>query len=127
MTVAIMEPTVVIMDDDAAVVSSLRFALETEGVSVRGYGTSSALLAEIDPASTGCLVLDYRLPGTNGMELLRTLRAMGVSAPAILITTNPGEALRRQAKAEGVAIVEKPLLGNALVEAIRESLVSWTQ
>lgn len=127
MMAATMEPTVVIVDDDAAVVSSLRFALETEGVAVRGYGTAAALLADIDPSSTGCLVLDYLLPDIDGLELLRTLRAMGVSAPAILITTNPGPTLRRRAETERVAIVEKPLLGNTLVDAIRSSLVLWSQ
>lgn len=120
-------PTVVIIDDDAAVTASLRFALETEGLSVKDYQSAAALLADADPRCTGCLVIDYLLPGTNGLELLRTLRKMGVAAPAIIITTNPGSVLRRLVEAEGAEIVEKPLLGNALVEAIRASLGRWVQ
>ena len=120
-------PTVVIIDDDAAVTASLRFALETEGISVKDYQSAPALLADADPRCTGCLVIDYLLPGTNGLELLRTLRKMGVAAPAIIITTNPGSVLRGRVEAEGAEIIEKPLLGNALVEAIRASLTLWTR
>jgi two-component system response regulator FixJ len=120
-------PVVVIVDDDAAVTASLRFALETEGLSVKDYQSAASLLAEADPRDTGCLVIDYLLPGTNGLELLRALRKMGVLAPAIIITTNPGSVLRRRVEAEGAEIVEKPLLGNALVEAIRASLSRWVQ
>ena len=119
-------PTVVIIDDDAAVTASLRFALEMEGLSVKGYQSAEALLADVDSQHTGCLVIDYLLPGTNGLELLRTLRKMGVGAPAIIITTNPGSVLRRQVAAEGADIVEKPLLGSALLNAIRRSLHSWS-
>ena len=120
-------PNVVIIDDDAAVTASLRFALETEGLSVRDYQSAAALLAEVDPRGTGCLVIDYLLPGTNGLELLRTLRKMGVAAPAIIITTNPGSVLKVRVEAAGAEIVEKPLLGNALVEAIRASLNLWSR
>ena len=120
-------PTVVIIDDDAAVTASLRFALETEGLSVKEYQSAAALLAEVDPRRTGCLVIDYLLPGTNGLELLRTLRSMGVAAPAIIITTNPGAVLEERVEAAGAEIIEKPLLGNALVEAIRASLKRWSQ
>ena len=120
-------PTVVIIDDDAAVTASLRFALETEGISVKDYQSAAALLAEVDPRRTGCLVIDYLLPGTNGLELLRTLRSMGVAAPASIITTNPGAALEERVEAAGAANIETPLLGNALVEAIRASLKGWSQ
>lgn len=120
-------PTVVIIDDDAAVTASLRFALETEGLSVKDYQSAAALLAEVDPGRTGCLVIDYLLPETNGLELLRTLRSMGVAAPAIIITTNPGAVLEERVEAAGAEIIEKPLLGNALVEAIRASLNLWSR
>ena len=123
----VVTPIVVIIDDDAAVTASLRFALETEGLSVKDYQSAAALLAEVDPRRTGCLVIDYLLPGTNGLELLRTLRSMGVAAPAIIITTNPGSVLEERVEAAGAEIIEKPLLGNALVEAIRASLNVWSQ
>jgi FixJ family two-component response regulator len=121
------QPVVVLVDDDSAVLSSLTFALEMEGFSSRAYQNVDDLLAETDPARTGCLVLDYHLPGMNGIDLLRTLRSRGVSAPAIIITTNPSPLVRHRAATEGAAIVEKPLLGNGLIEAIRRSLTVWAR
>lgn len=121
------QPAVVVLDDDAALLSSLEFALEMEGYSIKAYHSTEDLLAEVDPPNTGCLILDYNLPGTNGLDVLQTLRAMGVAAPAIIITTEPGATLRRRSEAQGVAIVEKPLLGNALLDAIRVHLIGWSR
>lgn len=108
-----------LIDDDAAVVTSLAFALETEGFLVKAFQRANDLIANIDRTGTGCLVLDYYLQEMTGMELLQKLRAMNVTAPVILITTNPSPQLREDAKAAGAKIIEKPLLGNALLEAIR--------
>ena len=114
-------PSVVLVDDDAAVLSSLKFALEMEGLRVMAYGSSAELLSA-KPSDIGCLVLDYHLPGMDGVELLQNLRRAGVSAPAIVITSAPSKLLRRRLLAEGVAIVEKPLLGSALLDAIRDAV-----
>ncbi len=118
-------PVVVLLDDDAAVLSSLKFALEMEGISVGAYQNAADLLVSVDPKKTGCLVLDYHLPGASGLDLLKTLRSVGITAPAILITSNPSPLLRHHVETEGASIVEKPLLGNGLIEAIRRSLNSW--
>lgn len=112
---------VVLVDDDAAVLASLKFALEMEGFPVEAYQDPESLLGRRSADSIGCLVLDYNLPGSNGMSLLAALRKKGVSAPTIIITTHPSPWLRNRARSEGVAIVEKPLLGNALIDAIRTS------
>jgi FixJ family two-component response regulator len=111
---------VVIVDDDAALLSSLKFALEFEGFAIQAYPDAQAVLESAADTSTAeCMVVDYKLPGMNGLELVRELRARGITTPAILITTAPGIVLRDRAARAGVAIVEKPLLGNALTESIR--------
>lgn len=115
-------PAVFIVDDDPAVLNSLKFSLEIEGFSVRSYPTGANLLAAGEWPGCGCLVIDYNLPEMDGLELLSQLRIRGVAAPAILITSDPGLLLRRRAAAVGMPIVEKPLLGNALTEAIRKAL-----
>jgi two-component system response regulator FixJ len=114
--------TVLVIDDDPAVLNSLRFALEIEGYGVRTYSTGAELLAASDWPISACLVIDLGLHDMDGLGLLRALRARGVSLPAILITTNPKPMIRQRAAAEGMQIVEKPLLGNALTEAIRKAL-----
>jgi FixJ family two-component response regulator len=106
-------PPVVIVDDDAALLAALRFAFETEGLVVAAYPSAEAMLDEHVGASA-CLVLDYRLPGMSGLDLYDRLRARGSATPAVLITSNPVASTRARARAFGIPIVEKPLLGDAL-------------
>ena len=115
--------TVLIVDDDAAVRSALKFALETEGFEVRLYDGSAAILADANLPVHGCLVVDYRMPIMDGLELIEALRAREVSLPAILITGNASRDLRSRAVKSGVRrVLEKPLSGNALSEGIRSLL-----
>jgi FixJ family two-component response regulator len=67
-------------------------------------------------------VLDQNLPGMSGLDLLAVLRARRIDLPAVLITTHPNAALRRRAAQSGVVIIEKPLLGEALVQGVRAAL-----
>jgi len=112
------------VDDDPALLHALTFAFETEGYSVSAFADAESLLASETPRGSLCLVLDQRLPGMSGLALLATLRAQSVGAPAILITSNPPPAVRREAKAAGVEIVEKPLLGNILAAKVREAIAA---
>jgi two-component system response regulator FixJ len=116
------EASILVVDDDPAVCNALKFALELENYAVRTYASGAELLGEPALPPARCLVIDYRLPGMNGLELLARLRRLGIAAPAILITTNPGNALRVAAADAGTHIVEKPLLTNALSDAIRHAI-----
>ncbi len=114
-----MVQPVVIVDDDAALLAALRFAFETEGLLVAAYPSGEAMLEQGDGAAA-CYVLDYKLPGMSGLDLLERLRARGHAAPAVLITTNPSAATRARANRAGVTIVEKPLLGDTLQRLVAE-------
>ncbi len=114
--------TVIIVDDDAALLEALKFGLELEGFSVQGHLRSGALLAEKLPTSEACLVIDYRLPGLDGLDLLQALRVSGVVLPAIIITSDPDATLLVRAAALGALVIEKPLLGDALTLAIGNAL-----
>jgi len=120
--IASARPLVVIVDDDPAIRSSLAFSLQTEGFSVRSYASGTELLGDDMTAEAGCLVVDYQLPGMNGLDLVAELRRRRVAVPAILITTHPSAAVRERAAATGVALVEKPLLGDALFHEIQAAL-----
>jgi FixJ family two-component response regulator len=109
---------VLVIEDDPAVRNSLQFSLEAEGYVVRIFADVRSLLAETQFPDRGCIVADYFLPDGNGLDLVRVLRERGVALPAILLTSSPSTALRRQAAAARVPIVEKPLLGNALSDEI---------
>jgi two-component system response regulator FixJ len=117
-----MQPTVLIIDDDPAVRNSLKFALEVEGFAVRAYPTGAELLAEVEIPDNGCLVVDYKLPEMNGLDLLLELRKRKIDLPAILITTQPNPAVRNRAALAGVPLIEKPLLNDTLFQGIRTAL-----
>lgn len=116
-----MLPVVLVVDDDPAVRASLKFALELDGFEVRIFATPDEILHDTDLPPDGCLVVDYNLPGQNGLDLLRELKRRNVMMPAILITTHPTDLVRKRATSAGVAIIEKPLFSNALSDAVRET------
>jgi len=119
-------PTVVVIDDDTALLGALKFDLELEGFRVETHTAGNQLRPERLPTDNGCLVIDYRLPGLNGLELLRRLRDRGVSLPAIIITSHPTKSLLARTSGLGGSIIEKPLLGDVLLSGIRSALAPTT-
>jgi FixJ family two-component response regulator len=119
--IALPTPVVLIVDDDPAICNSLKFSLEIEGYIVHTYRNARSLLEETDLPIYGCLVIDELMPEMGGLELLAVLRSRHVMLPAILITTNPSLKLRQRAALASVPLVEKPLLGNALIDGIRQA------
>ena len=118
------KPIIFVVDDDPAVRNSLKFALEIEGYRVRLCADASALLRSVDLPRSQCLVIDLKLPGTDGLDLLAELRRRNIMAPAVLITSHPPRSIRERAARDGVPIIEKPLLGNALSDSIRDAIAA---
>jgi FixJ family two-component response regulator len=111
---------VIVVSDDLAVRNSLKFWLEIEGLTVRGYVSGADLLGAGDLARCDCYVVDQKTSAMSGLDLIAQLRNRHFTAPAILIASHPGRSLREQAKKADVSIVEKPLLGNGLLDRIRD-------
>lgn len=76
-------PLIAVVDDDPAVCGSLKFALELEGFAVRTYHSGGDLLRSDDLEEYNCFVVDQRIPGMTGMELIEVLRARRVLTPVI--------------------------------------------
>jgi len=111
-----------LVDDDPAVRASLAFSLELEGFLIETFDCAEDLAGRTSFPENGCLVLDYRLPGMDGVTLLKLLRGRQIDLPAVLITSTPTRAIRIAAAEAGAVIVEKPLLGDALTAAVRAGL-----
>ncbi len=112
-------PRLLLVDDDPAVRASLQFSLELEGFAVDMFDSAEAVAAASDLDDPACLVLDYRLPGIDGLSLLGLLRERGLSCPAVVMTTNPNRSVRARVSDVGAVLVEKPLLCDSLSAAIR--------
>lgn len=114
---------VYVVDDDEGVRSALKFALEVEGLDVRLYEGSKALLAEQDLPLRACLVIDYRMPEMDGLEFVRALRMRGIDLPVIMITGRVNRDLHRRVEKLGVlCLLEKPLSDSQLVACVRSAL-----
>lgn len=110
--------TILLVEDDTALRSSLEFILHIEGYAVRSYASGFELLNDRNLPDGGCLVVDQRLPDIEGLKVIDELRARSMFLPTILITTHPNRMLRRRAERANVIIVEKPLITGKLFERI---------
>ncbi|MBS0488580.1 MAG: response regulator [Proteobacteria bacterium] len=122
MGTAVRPAPLLLVDDDPAVRTALKFALELDGYEVETFADAESLAACPQLPADGCLVVDLQLPGMDGLELVEVLRRRAVRLPALLITTHPTAMVRSRAQAAGVDIVEKPLLAEALGEALNRVL-----
>ena len=113
---------VVIVDDDEALLEALTFGLELEGFQVQTHRSAGTIHADTLPQTGCCLVIDYKLPGLNGIDLLDRLRRQAVKLPAIIITSHARPDMLMRCSKLGAVVVEKPLLGDGLLIAIRNAL-----
>jgi two-component system, LuxR family, response regulator FixJ len=118
-----LKPTVYVVDDDDAVLGSLRFLLETDGFTVRTFRNATALLNATSAPEADCYLIDYKMPDINGVELASRLRKSEDNTPVILITGYPDEKISTRAAAVGVKdVILKPLLDENLVKRIRGAI-----
>lgn len=106
------------VEDDPALLRAITFLLETEGFRVECHGTAESF-ERADTRSADCLVIDQRLPDGFGLDVLTRERRRGVGTPAMIITSDPPLAVRLRARALDARLLEKPLLGDELMSAIR--------
>ena len=119
---AIAHPIIVVVDDDAAVRNSLKFSLEIDGFVVRTYASAEDLLNSGNLSDFQCLIVDQNMPRMTGLELVAALRKQGLKVPALLVSGHLTPAVTRQASAAGIPTIEKPFLGNGLIESIRAAV-----
>jgi FixJ family two-component response regulator len=112
-----------IVDDDESLRRSVRNLLTSVGFRVETFASAEAFLESAHRGNTGCVVLDLRMPGMSGLDLLRHLAATGPRIPVIILTAHSDdEACRRALQAGAVAFLGKPFHGEALLGAVRRAL-----
>lgn len=116
-------PVVVIVDDDESLRRSVRNLLMSVGFRVETFSSAEAFLQSDRRDRTGCLVVDLRMGGMSGIDLLASLAAADVRIPAIVLTAHGDDESRRRSVAAGaVAFLGKPFHGDALLDAVRRTL-----
>lgn len=114
-----------IVDDDSSLRRSLRNLLTSVGFHVEAFDSAEAFLQSADEVRIGCMVLDVRMAGMNGLDLLRRLTASGSQIPVIMLTAHGDDETRRQSlEAGAAAFLQKPVRPPVLLEAVRTALGS---
>jgi two-component system response regulator FixJ len=117
------EQTVFIVEDDAAVRDSLGLLLGLQGFRTQSFSCAEDFLRIYRPSWAGCLLLDVRMPGMNGLELQESLRRQGLALPVIIMTAHGDiTTVRTALKSGAVDFLEKPVDPAALLAAVRTAL-----
>src|ERR1700739_1702084 len=119
------EPTVYAVDDDDAMRDSLDFLLAAAGFSVQVFESASCLLRGFSRVQAGCLITDIRMPGMDGLELLKHVKRERPLLPVIIMTGHGDVPLAVEAMKLGANdFIEKPFEDQRLVDIIRAAMTN---
>jgi len=116
-------PVVSVVDDDESLRRSLRNLLRSMGFGVETFASAEEFLRSAQRENTGCLVLDLRMTGMSGLDLLRHLAVRDSPIRVVILTAHGDEETRRRSlQAGAVAFLDKPFHSDALLDAVRAAL-----
>ncbi len=114
-----------VVDDDESVREALCGLLRSVGFAVNAFASAEEFLTSDQLRNANCLVLDVRMPGMGGFELLRQLAASHREIPIIFITAYEEDGMRARALSGGARVVLiKPFSEEAILSAIRSALIA---
>ena len=116
-------PLIHLVDDDAGVRSSLALLIGTVGLRVMPWAHPQAFLDGFDREAIGAIMLDVRMPGLGGLQVLEALRTQGADQPVVMLTGHGTVALCRQAFKGGAAeFLEKPVDDQLLLDTLQAAI-----
>jgi two-component system response regulator FixJ len=116
-------PTIFLIDDHASVRDALGELLTVLGYSVKAYESADAFLATVNKGEPGCIVADVKMPGTDGVGLVRELARRDIGVPVVLISGHADVPMAVDAIKSGAQdFIEKPVDDTQLVAAINRAL-----
>ncbi|MCF8709730.1 response regulator FixJ [Rhizorhapis sp. SPR117] len=111
-----------VVDDDEAIRRSLSFLLKTSGYAVTVFASGEEFLKEAGKLERGCVLLDVRMPGLDGLEVQQRLREMGVMLPVIIMTGHGDIDMAVRAMKSGATdFIEKPFEKALLLDALESA------
>ena len=112
-----------IVDDDDAVRQALLLLMKSENIPAKAYASAEEFLEQGAEKEPGCLLLDVRMPGMNGLQLLELLKEKHISIPVIFITGHGDVVMAVQAMKLGASdFIEKPFDNESLLRRVRNCL-----
>ena len=118
-----MGPTVYVVDDDQLVRESLEWLLQSVKLPARLYQDGQSFLDDYQPGSAGCLMLDVRMPGINGMDLHRQFKFIDPYLPVIIVTGHADVPMAIRAMKEGAFdFIEKPYNDQHMLERVQAAI-----
>lgn len=120
-----MTPVVRLVDDDEELLAAFSFVLRVAGFDVVRYASAEAFLEGDAPERPGCVVLDVRMAGMNGLECQAELNRRGCDLPVLFMSGHGDVGIAMQAVKQGAAdFLQKPVEAEDLVAACRR-LCEW--
>lgn len=117
-----------LVDDDEAIRRSASFMLRTSGLVVKTYSSGIELLAAGKELEPGCILLDVRMPGMDGLEVQMALKERDIRLPVIVMTGHGDVSVAVQAmKVGAVDFIEKPFEKATLLSALEEGFAQLTR
>jgi len=114
---------VYVVDDDTAILDSLRMLLKSDGLESSVFTSASSFLQEFDAARHACLLADIRMPEMSGLELQAELNRRGIGIPTIFITGHGDVPMAVKAMKDGALdFIQKPFRDDDLLKRIRDAL-----
>jgi FixJ family two-component response regulator len=108
-----------VIDDDASLRGALSSLFRSVGLDARLYGAAAEFLKAPPADEPGCLVLDIRLPGTNGLDFQAQLNEQGIHLPVVLMTGHGDVPMSvRGMKAGAVDFLQKPFRDQDMLDAV---------
>jgi FixJ family two-component response regulator len=112
-----------VVDDDVSIRRALSRLIRSAGLEVQAFSSAQEFLEQVEWSDLGCLVLDIRMPGMNGLELQAQVSASGRRVPVVFLTAREDEEAYRRAMRQGAfAYLQKPCDEEILLRTLRNAL-----
>lgn len=114
---------VYVVDDDRAVRGAVCRLLESVGLTCESFGAPEEAIAKLGPDSTGCLVMDVRMPVMSGVQAYLAMKEAGIGLPVVFVTAHQDVPTTvRAMQAGAMDVLLKPFNSQALIDAVQAGL-----
>ncbi|MEI7686872.1 MAG: response regulator [Planctomycetota bacterium] len=117
-----VKPAVCVLDDDADLRASLKLIFRGRNIPYMAFGTAEEFFDGYSEKHVGCVLLDLKMPGESGLDILRQMREKNILLPVILVTGHADVPIAVEAMQAGAFdVLEKPVDADVLVEKVQHA------